>query len=409
MKIKANRILQNNIKLTKKQSLKIQKALSIKLQNIKRFNNKTKTKKITQNKTKLHQTINNYYETNIYKDHAKYINGIDIIYWINLDRSNDRRKNMEKIVSNFKIKNIRIKAIDGKLDTDENIYGKIITDKLSITKLEYACLLSHLNTIKQFSESKYEIALILEDDISLEFSIHWDKSISQIIKEAPKDWDIIMLGYIISSRAIINTYTKNTDKNTIFSTLSYIINKKSAIKFINSIYKNNKYNLTTKYNHQADNLLYRMNTTFVYKYPYFTYINNNISTIELFDDNYYIYPKIKTIIIWKNYILEKVMKNSKTVFTLINNNNNIINEKQIIVNSYGFYCHFYYKNKKLHQIKNYIILKINSKNIYIYFEQINLKKKYFLKENILTKYELIKQVKQVKELKFILDYINNNK
>ena len=410
MKTKVNDILQNNIKLTKKQSLKIHKELSIKLQNINNFNNKTKKYKIKKKNSKLHKKINNYYETHIYKDHSKYINAIDIIYWINLDRSNDRRVRMEKIVRNFKIKNIRIKANDGKLDTDENIYGKFITDKYTMTKLEYACLLSHLNTIKQFSESKYEIALILEDDLSLEFSIYWNKSISQIINEAPKDWDIIMLGYIISNKQLNTTYTLNTFDNQIYSALSYIINKKSAIKFINSIYKNDKYYLTTKYQHQADGFIYWMNTTFAYKYPYFTYINNNISTIEISDNNFHIYPKIKTLEQWKNLILEKIINNSKNVFLLNNNNKNIINEKQIIVNSYGFYSQFFYKNKINNQTINYIILKINSENIYIYFEnqyKNNKNKTYFFKENILTKYELIKQLKQVKELKFILDYIKN--
>lgn len=85
---------------------------------------------------------------------------------------------------------------------------------------------------------------------------------------------------------------------------------------------------------------------------------------------------------------------------------NIINEKQIIVNSYGFYSQFYFYNKTNKQKKNYIIFKINSENIYIYFEEQFKNKKIYYKENILTKYELIKELKKVKELKFILDYIN---
>jgi hypothetical protein len=132
-----------------------------------------------------------------------------------------------------------------------------------------------------------------------------------------------------------------------------------------------------------------MNTTFVYKYPYFTYTNNNISTIQTNVSFYltYTYPKIKTLEQWKNFMLEKIMNNSKNVFLLNNNNKNIINEKKIIVNSYGFYSQFYYKNKTNKQTQNYIILKINSENIYIYFENQykNYNKNFFYKENILTK------------------------
>jgi len=391
------KIKRNNIKLTKKESVKIYKSLSIKLQNVDYFNKKYKTK--------LHNNINNYYETHIYKDHYKYINVVDIIYWINLDRSNDRRKNMEKILSNFKIENIRIKASDGKLETDDNIYGKFITDKLSISKLEYACLLSHLNTIKQFSESNYEIALILEDDVSLDFSIYWDKPLSEIINEVPKDWDIIMLGYLYN-KPVRNLYTLNTMYNKFSSALSYIINKKSALKFINNIYKNDKYYLTTKFHHQADDLIYRMNTTYVYKYPYFINNNNNISTIGLCNNTFFNELKIKTLETWKNYILEKVNNNSKNVFLLNDNNNkNIINEKFIIVNLYGFYCNYIYKNKYL--TKNYIIIKIHNQNVYIYYEkQFINKKKFFFIEKIYSKNNLIKKLNKVKELKFILDYIH---
>ena len=48
------------------------------------------------------------------------LNGIDIIYWINLDRSKERRKHMETVLKDpvfDGIKNERIKAIDGEKDS----------------------------------------------------------------------------------------------------------------------------------------------------------------------------------------------------------------------------------------------------------------------------------------------------
>ena len=112
----------------------------------------------------------------------KYINGFDIIYWINLDRSNDRRNNMLKMLSYLPIRNIRITAIDGKNSTDDMIYNNIITTNYNGSKTEFACLLSHLNTIRLFSESDYNIALILEDDMTLEFAKYWIKDIKSIIE-----------------------------------------------------------------------------------------------------------------------------------------------------------------------------------------------------------------------------------
>ena len=55
----------------------------------------------------------------------------------------------------FPIDNIRISATDGMKLSDIDIYGNFYnSNPLSSnnsTKIEYACLLSHLNTIKEFS------------------------------------------------------------------------------------------------------------------------------------------------------------------------------------------------------------------------------------------------------------------
>ena len=312
---------------------------------------------------------------------------------------------MVKVLKNFNIKNKRIKASDGKLESDEDIYGKFICDNFLNTKLEYACLLSHLNTIKEFANSNYETALIFEDDVSLEFSIYWDKSLTEIIKDAPKDWKIIMIGYNYNKQ-LINLYTDNTNNinnkniDQIWSTIAYIINKKGANELLNKIITNNKYNISSMKYHEADFFIYKNIQTYTYKYPYFTFYNIN-STIQIGSST--IYPKIKTLYTWKDYILEKVKNKEQTIYLLNKNYKNIINEKYIIENKYGFYCNHFYKNNNI--TKYYIILKKNSQNVYIYFERQNINKKIVLIENILSKNNLIKKLNTVNELKFILDYI----
>ena len=205
--------------------------------------------------------INNMIKNKI----EKYINGFDIIYWINLDRSAERRTNMIEMLSYFPVQNIRISAIDGKEASDSKIQNMFITNNYGGSKVEFACLASHLNTIRIFSESSYSIALILEDDMTLEFSKYWMKDINSIINEAPPDWDIIMLSYIWDS-AFNNTYTLN---NGIWGTGAYLINMKGAKKLMRIILENNKFKL---YNRQptADGFIYSMMKTYIYKFPYFT-------------------------------------------------------------------------------------------------------------------------------------------
>jgi GR25 family glycosyltransferase involved in LPS biosynthesis len=234
----------------------------------------------------------------------QYLNGIDVVYWINLDRATDRKKQMEKVLQDpifNTTKNIRIKAFDGEknnprakflLEQDNNLNSANLTK----TDNEYAILYSHLETIRTFSKTNYKNAIIFEDDLSLEYKKYWKKSVQEIMDHAPKDWEIIKL----SSHAG-KIYTKLYNewqpfsltippelkqdkykwKNKIFigdwSANGYIINNKAAKKIINKLYHNNIYNLDNKYLHVSDGLIYQMLKTYVYKYPYFTTNSNSYS------------------------------------------------------------------------------------------------------------------------------------
>ena len=242
----------------------------------------------------------------------KFMNCIDIIYWINLDRSEDRRENMENILKNINIPNKRINAIDGKILSNNYIYDRLKGINRMRTKIEYACLLSHLDTIKIFSNSPYVNALILEDDISLEYTKYWNKSLCDIIKNAPTDWEIIMLNYI-STEKIIKLYTPNIDGK-ISSCQAYIINKKAAQKLINKILLfNNKYTLNKNFTHTADDYIYSSLKTYFYKYPYFTYSIENDSTIHDWHLDYHNYAKVLALMRWREIYHFELNKNYKKI------------------------------------------------------------------------------------------------
>jgi GR25 family glycosyltransferase involved in LPS biosynthesis len=205
--------------------------------------------------------------------------GIDIIYWINLEYAKERKYNIQLMLEEpeFKnIPNIRIDAIDGKKET--NHYFSCNKKKMS--NLEYACLISHLKTIHGFSKSNYKMALILEDDMTLELKKYWKKSIQQVIKNAPSDWEIIQLCYI-SNEIPNREYTLNYNKQ-YYSTGAYLIKNSAAKKLINSIYspENLKYYLEDSISHEADHYLYNKLITYTYKNPYFIYKTDNNSYIH---------------------------------------------------------------------------------------------------------------------------------
>jgi GR25 family glycosyltransferase involved in LPS biosynthesis len=232
-----------------------------------------------------------------------YLDGIDIIYWINLDRSPERRNNMEKMFQDnifIDISNERFSAIDG---NNPHTINKIEHRNPNEESNVYACLLSHLESIRKFNNSNYDIALILEDDCTLDFKKYWKKSVKEIINNAPKDWEIIMLSYYFEGDSHIlwdwskmkNDYT---DHET-YSALSYIINKKGSNKLINEIYKNDKYTLKQHLSPHADRYIFMSLKTYVYKYPMFIYKTENDSTLG---------HNIQEHIQFKNHIIEEYSK-----------------------------------------------------------------------------------------------------
>jgi GR25 family glycosyltransferase involved in LPS biosynthesis len=166
------------------------------------------------------------------------------------------------------------------------------------TNVEYACLISHLNTIKQFSETEYDTALIFEDDVTLEFKPFWKKSLKKIINDAPNDWEIIQLCYI-TQQQLTNEYTLNNYKKNryggIASMAAYIINNNAAKKFINETYNpdTKRYRLLDYHTHEADHYLYKCLRTYTYKYPYFIYPTDNNSTLHPEDLNSHIRSKLQ--------------------------------------------------------------------------------------------------------------------
>ncbi len=251
-----------------------------------------------------YKLINNTIEKNY--SNSNLINNIDYIYWINLEDSNIRKKNMIELLKNFDVENIRINAING--SNEDNINKKYFynldgNDKYpNYSNKEYAILLSHLNTIEKYinineDHLKYGIALICEDDLSLDFINYWNKDIKSIVENAPVDWDIIMLGYFSVNLNYKELYSKWNNE---WSAISYLINHKNMKNKLFNLKKDNKWICKETDLMVSDNYIFSNFNTYVYKYPYFTFPNNNDSTFHEDHLNYHRIYKICNIITLEN-------------------------------------------------------------------------------------------------------------
>jgi GR25 family glycosyltransferase involved in LPS biosynthesis len=209
------------------------------------------------------------------------MDGVDIIYWINLDRSTERRSTMTRLFQDEVFNNIpieRVSAVDG--NNTKAVYPRLNFMYKQKNDYEYACMLSHLDTIRKFSRSDLPVALIMEDDITMEFKKYWRKSVREIMANAPADWEIIQLCYITQNNLNhFNLYERNLHNKTV-SAAAYLIKNSAAKRLINGIYKNGKYELESYIIHHADCYIFNKTVTYTYKYPFFIYKTGNDSLLH---------------------------------------------------------------------------------------------------------------------------------
>ena len=177
--------------------------------------------------------------------------------YINLDRSTERREMMENQLALVSNNYEPVSAIDGKkLDNLESgsLNGiSFINEYQNITPSELGCTLSHLKAIRKVYNKKYEYALIVEDDCCFDMIPFWTKSLMQVIKDAPKDWEIIQIFSLKCTLKHDQPYMKYKQGDYCYSTLAYIINRKGATKIMNIAGKN-KFVLGKLYNKNSISL-----------------------------------------------------------------------------------------------------------------------------------------------------------
>jgi len=200
-------------------------------------------------------------------------------YYINLDRSEDRRKNMEKEIKEYGLKNIkRVSAFDGrKLENRREgiIDGyeyKNISDKKCM-KSEIAVTMSHIKAIQQACEDGRKMALIMEDDTEMTLVPHWGKYLNEITEEIPEECDILLMAIPNKEKPnnikVISEKEKNLGRNGV----AYIITKrgmKTIAKFLNNnVFDFHNYKEVLWDNHMMNDFnVYHTNATLFLPYNF---------------------------------------------------------------------------------------------------------------------------------------------
>lgn len=109
------------------------------------------------------------------------------IYYVNLDRSTDRRERLEETFARIGVRATRVPAIDGA--TEINI------DELDgpLPATDVACRRSHMRALEMMLADGHSRALIVEDDVSFDAAHLWPRPLSEIVDELPEEWTGVQL------------------------------------------------------------------------------------------------------------------------------------------------------------------------------------------------------------------------
>lgn len=225
-------------------------------------------KMVTENHTDRHRYISldkniSNPQYNIVNTHAKNIIGNIPIYYINLDRSEDRKKRIEKLFHDNHITNYkRIEAIDGKKLNMADYENKFVFTKKNISIYEIACTLSHLKAIRQAYNDNCENALIMEDDCNFDYIKFKNLTLENLIT-TNNQWECIQVACTISPK-IAKSLFKSDDiliNYHCYGAVAYLINRKGMEKIVN--YNSNDITVSEDY-------IFGKLNTFITK-PYFSY------------------------------------------------------------------------------------------------------------------------------------------
>jgi len=115
----------------------------------------------------------------------QWCDNIDIIYYINLEKREDRKQEILEELHQMGVPDSKIIRIDG-------IYKE--------GKGDWGCSLSHLKAMREFNQSKYKNCIIFEDDFMFKSNLDNLNSVFNNFFDTNMDYDVCMLsangGYV---------------------------------------------------------------------------------------------------------------------------------------------------------------------------------------------------------------------
>jgi GR25 family glycosyltransferase involved in LPS biosynthesis len=194
------------------------------------------------------------------------------VYVINLDRRTDRRSILTQEFADAQVSNYEfVSAIDAGAASFQNL----TSNKGDISDAEWACTLSHLNTLRYWlNNNTSDYAIIVEDDFCLDTVQYWNSTWDEFLNSAPTDWEMIQL--IVYNG--IDPLSVELHERRFYdqATTAYIIKRDHAQSLVNKFFIDDSYNIPP--NSVADFFLYHVGK--VYSASLFVVCNDELSLVS---------------------------------------------------------------------------------------------------------------------------------
>jgi glycosyl transferase family 25 len=173
------------------------------------------------------------------------------IFVVNLARDIEKKEYIYSLCKNEAIHCEFIEAVYGR--DLSNDYLKTVYDKdqsiknfgRELTLGELGCALSHIAIYKKMIAEKIEVAIVFEDDITIESDF---KNVIASINKLPKNWDCVLLGHYPDAAGKVRTLYSFWERRKvtkysnlvrllapIYGTHGYLINNRGAQKLLDSM------------------------------------------------------------------------------------------------------------------------------------------------------------------------------
>ena len=209
------------------------------------------------------------------------------MFYINLDKSLDRRLSFE---SRSKAHGLDIDRFRAFSPEDLDSYCSDWREA-KVTPTEAACLISHLELIRNHQE---ESILVFEDDTSFDPMQFWGFSLGEFLNEIPKEWEVTQLAVFPPPKAI------SVEKwgPLRFGCVSYLISPQRSQYLVNKGYKDGRWEISDLSGSHlrpiAEYVIYCSNVT--YSIPMFS-IEDVDSTITVGNTHGFMGKEVSTT--WK--------------------------------------------------------------------------------------------------------------